>query len=148
MKRKQILKAHVVATAASMITISVFFSASLWAEIYGSTEQIQSIKAGILYFLPVMLIAMPVLGITGNKLAGNSQNPMVLEKKSRMKWIFINGLLLISLAVTLYVISRNGMLDNTFLTLQIIELILGPINFFLMALNVRSGLLLSGKIKK
>ena len=63
MKRKNIVKAHLIATIIAALTILTFFSTSLFAEIKGDEALIKSVKAFILYALPIMIIAMPALKI-------------------------------------------------------------------------------------
>lgn len=81
MERKTIVKAHFIATIIAGLTIVTFFSLSLLAEIRGDIEFIKAVKTFILYTLPIMIIAMPMLKITGDKLAGRSINPIILAKK-------------------------------------------------------------------
>ncbi len=98
MKRIVLIKIHIVATIIAVLTIGSFFTASLVAEIKGNIEGIKHVKEIILFSLPLMLIAMPALGITGNKLGGKSTNPLIAAKRLRMKFVFMNGIALITLA--------------------------------------------------
>ena len=148
MKRKTIVKAHFIATIIAGLTITTFFSLSLIAEIRGDIQFIKSIKKFILYALPIMVIAMPMLKITGDKLAGKSTNPIILAKKRRMKLMIVNGIGLITLAVFLYYRSHFQTIDNVFLVAQIAEFGFGLGNLTLIALNARSGMQLSGKLKR
>lgn len=148
MKRKTIVKVHFIATVIAGLTIVTFFSLSLIAEIKGDIQFIKSVKAFILYALPVMVIAMPMLKITGDKLAGKSNNPIILAKKRRMKLMIVNGVGLISLAVFLYYRSHFHTIDHVFLVAQIAEFGFGLGNLTLIVLNARSGLQLSGKLKR
>ncbi|MDT7827508.1 hypothetical protein RQM65_02370 [Pricia sp. S334] len=102
MERTKIIMAHIVATAVGTLTISCFFIFSLIVEIMGETLFIKQVKTGILCCLPILFIAMPVFGLTGKKLAGNSKNPLVLHKLRRMKLVALNGAILISLDTYLY----------------------------------------------
>ncbi len=146
MKRKNLVSIHVVATAFAILVISTFFISSLIAELDGAIDVIRTVKQGIFYALPILILTMPTLAITGNKLAGNSKNPKVTEKKRRMKFVLFNGMILISLAVFLYYQSHFKMINNVFLIAQIMEFIFGLGNLTLIGLNVRAGLMLSGKI--
>lgn len=147
MKRKSLVRVHVTATVLAMLTISVFFTSSLVAELSGDLNLIKTVKQGILYALPILIITMPTLAITGKKLAGGSKNPKVIEKKRRMKFIMINGIVLISLAVFLYYQSHFRVINKTFLIAQVTEFVFGLGNLTLIGLNVRAGLILSGKLK-
>lgn len=148
MKRSRIVQAHLVATVIAILTIGSFFGFSLTAEIIGQDLFIKKVKTGILYALPILVIAMPILGLTGKKLAGNSTRPMVTDKMKRMKLIAMNGVLLILLAIYLYYHAHHKTIDKTFLIVQMVELSIGAANLVLIGKNVLSGLMLSGKIKK
>lgn len=148
MKRKTIVHVHVGATIVAMLTILTFFSLSLFAEIQGEVQFIKQVKAFILYALPVMIITMPVLKITGDKLAGKAKNSIILVKQKRMKGMIINGMGLILLAVFLYCRSHFYPLDKVFLLAQMVEFILGLGNLTLLILNAKGGMQLSGKGKK
>jgi hypothetical protein len=145
MKRILLVKIHIVATIIAVLTIGSFFIASLVAEIKGNKEGIKNVKEVILFSLPVMLIAMPALGITGNKLGGKSTNPLIAAKRRRMKFVFMNGIALITLAGFLYYRSHYVAIDGVFLTAQMLEFALGLTNLVLIGLNITSGLQLSGK---
>ena len=91
---------------------------------------------------------MPILGITGKKLAGKSKSPIALSKMKRMKFVAFNGFILISLAIYLYLRASANQIDNTFLLVQIIEFIFGIMNLILIGLNIKAGMKLSGRIKR
>jgi len=148
MKRKTIVKTHIIATAIAVLTISCFFSLSLIVEITGNQEFIKQVKTGILYCLPILIVTMPMLGITGKKLAGKSKSPIVATKIKRMKLVALNGIILVSLAIYLYFRATNNNIDNTFLSIQIIELLFGAINLTLIGLNIKAGMKLSGRKKR
>lgn len=136
------------ATVIATLTIVTFFISSLVAEINGNEAFIREVKEMILFLLPVMLIAMPALGITGNKLAGKSPNPVVLAKRKRLRFVFINGIALIALACFLYYRSHYQTIDTIFLVAQVAEFALGFTNLILIGLNIKSGFQLSGRFKK
>ena len=148
MKRSNIVVIHAGASGLALLTILTFFTSTVITEIFGSVEQIAALKEMIFFALPLMLIAMPLLGLSGKWLAGKSQAPLVLRKFKRMKLISLNGFLLIMLAASLYFTSRDLRLDNTFYLLQGAELLLGGVNISLMILSIWDGMLLSGKLKK
>ena len=148
MKRKTIVRVHLIATIIAATTIATFFTVSLIAEIRGDEFFIKSVKAFILYALPIMIVSMPALAITGNKLAGQSKNHLVNLKKNRMKFIMINGIVLVSLAIFLYYRSHFQRIDSVFLAFQIAEFIFGLTNLTLISLNARNGMQLSGRLSK
>lgn len=148
MKRKTLVQLHIIATIIAALTISTFFTISIYAEIDGDLEVIKQVKSFIVMAMPIMVVAMPILNITGNKLSGKSQNPTILLKKKRMKWVMLNGICLLTLAILLYYISHFQTINTTFFVLQIVELILGFTNLTLILLNAKSGFQLSGKTKR
>ncbi len=148
MKRKIIVRIHIVATVVATVTIATFFLFSLAAEVKGEETFIKKVKQGILYSLPLLIVAMPILKITGNKLAGKSQNAIVLAKQKRMKFVLLNGIALLSLACFLYYRSRYQTIDGVFIMAQVAELLLGLANLVLIGLNTKGGFQLSGRLKK
>lgn len=146
MGRKTLLKIHFIATAIAAITIFTFFTSSLIAEIKGDESFIKSVKSFIIYALPILIVSMPTLAITGNKLAGHSKNRLVLIKKNRMKLVMVNGMILISLAIFLFYRSHFQEIDGVFLTFQIAEFFFGMVNLTLIGLNARNGMQLTWKI--
>ncbi|WP_313114355.1 hypothetical protein [Aequorivita sediminis] len=145
MKRSKIVIVHIMATVIAGFTISCFFSFSLIAEILGEDFFIKQVKTGILYCLPILVVTMPMLALSGKKLSENSQNPIVNKKLKRMKLIALNGVILISLAIYLYYHATYKSIDNTFLYVQVLELVIGALNLGLIVMNINSGLKLSGR---
>jgi hypothetical protein len=148
MKRSRIIAIHTGTSALAMITVVTFFTSTLIIEFSGSVEEIAALKENIFFALPLMLVTMPLVGLSGKKLAGKSRAPLVQRKLKRMKLIAINGFMLITLATLLYVLSRDLRLDTAFYLLQGLELLLGAVNISLMVLSVRDGMLLSGRLRK
>ena len=144
MKHKHLVTIHVVATVIAFSTITIFFTSSLIVEIRGNLEEIQLVKKSILLALPLLLLAMPALAISGNKLGGKSSNPVIVGKKKRMKIMVINGVMLIALAILLYYRSHAVGIDAVFGFLQLVEFSLGLINLTILGLNAKAGLVLSG----
>lgn len=147
MKRKSLVRIHIAATFVAALTILTFFTFSLIAEINGDITFIKQVKSFIVCALPIMIIVMPALNISGDKLAGKSQNITVLIKRRRMKWVMINGIGLIFLAVFLYYRSHYRAIDEVFLLAQIAEFICGLTNLVLIALNAKSGFQISGRLR-
>lgn len=143
MNSNKTIKAHIIATVIAIMTIAIFFASSLIAEIIGHDHTIQRVKKGILYGLPILIVSMPILGLTGKKLAGKRRDPKLLIKMLRMKFIAMNGAILILLAIFLYYRATYEGIDHIFLIVQIIELTIGAINLVLIASNIRSGLQLT-----
>lgn len=147
-KRKIFRKIHKVCGILALLTISSFFLSSLYAEINGSHSVIRVIKTYIVFTIPLMLVLMPTCAITGKKMAGKSKSTIVKSKSNRVKFIALNGIILITLAIILYQRAINGKIDNTFLTIQIIEFIFGFTNIYMLFLMIKDGRILAGKVKK
>ena len=147
MKRKNLVKIHVSATFMAVVVISTFFISSLIAEIKGDETFIKTVKTAIFFSLPLLIVTMPTLAITGKQLAAHSKNQKVLQKQKRMKWIMMNGMLLILLASYLYYQSNFQTINDTFLYFQIMEFVLGISNLFLIGLNMKAGFQLSNSLK-
>lgn len=148
MKRSRIVSVHIIASIIAVLTISSFFCFSLTAELIGDDAFIKQVKTGILYCLPVLIMVMPTLALSGKTLAGNSKNPLVIKKMTRMKIIALNGLILITLAIYLYYHAIYKFIDTTFYYIQMVELFLGALNLGLIVMNINTGLKLSVRRKK
>ena len=146
--RKGIITLHASAGILAWLLMLSFFTSSLVAEIIGKATLILQVKTYIFYALPLMILLMPIAGISGIKLGGHSCHPIVLAKKRRMKFIAGNGLVLVTLATLLYFRAHTGKMDIIFHVLQITEFIFGATNLVLMGKMIRDGLFLSGRIKK
>jgi cytochrome bd-type quinol oxidase subunit 1 len=143
MKRSKILNFHIAGSMVAVITIGVFFFSSLASAFYYDKDFTFLVKSGIFYTLPILLISMPMVVITGNKLAGNSVHPLLLEKKKRMKFIGINGVLLVMIACLLFYWAKKSDYSQAFTIIQVLELLLGFINLLLLIKNFQTGRKLS-----
>ncbi len=148
MKQGNLIRLHIMATAIAVVTIASFFSFSLVAEILGDEVLIKQVKTAIVFCLPIMIVTMPILGLSGKKLAGSSNGPLIVTKMNRMKLIAANGIILILLAIYLYYHAVFKTINNTFLYVQIIELCMGAFNLILIAANIKSGMKLSSRKRK
>ncbi|WP_236701278.1 hypothetical protein [Thalassomonas viridans] len=91
---------------------------------------------------------MAITGITGFKLAPNAKAGVIGEKKKRMPFIALNGILvLIPSAFYLKSLALSGSFGTSFYVVQAIELMAGFINISLMSLNFRDGLSIKKKMK-
>ena len=135
---------HIAGSIAAILIIGFFITSSLIAELYQDTDFVLLVKKRIFYSIPILLVVMPLVGITGNNLAGNSKNPLILEKKMRMKFNF-NGVILITIASFLYYWAKNQEFGYTFSIIQIMELLLGFGNLVLLVKNFKVGKKLTAK---
>lgn len=136
---KKLIQTQRIAEFLAIITISSFFTSSLYAEITQNPEIILTVKTYIVYAIPLMLIFMPTIGITGKKIEKLINLPIIKRKNKRMKFMALNGTVLIILAFVLYFKAKNGKIDSTFLTLQIIEFCFGFTNISMLFLMLKDG---------
>ncbi len=140
-------KIHAIAGVVGLLTIATFWTSTLAVELFGSTDAIVVVKNGILWGMVLLVPAMAIAGGSGMSLGQGRSDAGVLAKKKRMPIIGANGLVvLVPSAFFLANKANAGSFDTAFYTVQVIELLAGAVNLSLMALNVRDGLRLTGKI--
>jgi len=142
-------KIHAIAGIVAFLTIFSFWSSTLFSEIFSSNETIALIKELILRGMFILIPAMVIVGASGMSLANNRGGAIVLNKKKRMPIIAITGIVIL-LPAAFYLSNQasKGVFDSWFYTVQFIELIAGFSNLRLMALNIRDGLKMTGRLKK
>ncbi len=141
---------HLVAGLLAPLCIAVFFVSTVWAETLGSPADVARLKTLIVSpGLWVLLPALMVAGGSGLLLGRTRGGRLLAAKKQRMRFIAANGLLvLLPCALLLQRWAAAGSLDTTFYAVQALELLAGAANFMLLALNVRDGLRMSGRLRK
>ena len=106
-------------------------------------------KQSIVYALWLLIPAMAIAGAMGMRLAKGSRNGVLGAKGRRMPLIAANGLLiLLPSALWLNRMAQAGDFGSQFLLLQGIELLAGATNLWLLGLNMRDGLRLSGRLRR
>jgi len=143
-------RVHFLAGLLATLTIASFFSASLFAELLGSTETIVTVKA--LIVMPGLVLLIPAIaatGVSGFILSKSRQGRLVAAKKKRMPFIAANGvLILVPCAIFLNRWAAAGTFDTMFYLVQGLEFLAGATNLGLMGLNIRDGLRMSGRLRK
>jgi len=131
---------HKFAAIGAMVIIALFFLSTLISEIFLGVEEIVFVKIAITYLIPFLVIFMALTGISGNKLGKKINSKEVLAKQKLIKIVAVNGILvLIPLAFTLRSYAENLEFTLFFWSLQILELIAGATNLFLMSKLARLG---------
>ena len=131
------------------VLIGSFFLSTVSVEIWGSRSAIAAVKEGIAWALLGLIPTMAALGLSGVRLAGGSTSPRLKRKTARMKLVGANGLLLLTpCALLLHWLASQGSFGPLFYTVQGVELVAGATNLYLIGLNVREGLELSGRLNK
>ncbi|MET9485960.1 hypothetical protein [Nocardia sp. NPDC006630] len=139
---------HPFAGAIGLTTIATFWTSTVATEIFGSTQDVTTLKQTIPFGLPILILALAITGASGFRMSAGSTAPLVLAKKRRMPIIAGNGLLvLIPSAITLDVLAGHGHFGVAFYCVQALELIAGATNIALMSLNIRDGLRLTGRLR-
>jgi hypothetical protein len=140
---------HGIAGVVALLCILSFWTATVVAETLLSDQAILAVKHGILYGMLILVPAIAATGGSGFSLASGRSGKRLDGKRRRMPIIAANGLLiLVPAAFFLYSKAAAGEFDAVFYSVQVIELIAGAVNLTLMALNLRDGLVLSGRLRQ
>ena len=142
------LMIHRLAGFIAMLCIAAFFSATIFAELFGTPQSIATVKSLIVW--PGLFILVPAIALTGGSgfaLAKSRSGKLVQSKKTRMPIIGANGILvLIPSAILLDRWAAAGAFNTGFYMAQGVELLAGAANLILMGMNMRDGLKISGKL--
>ena len=140
---------HMVAAILATLCIATFFVSTILVELLGTTDSITLVKS--LIVMPGLFILVPAIAVTGGSgfaLAKVRKGRLVDNKKKRMPFIGINGLLiLLPSAIFLDQWAAAGSFDTKFYVVQGLELAAGAINLTLMSINMRDGLKMTGKLR-
>jgi hypothetical protein len=140
---------HVIAGALGLTLVTLFFTASVIVEVAGDDSAIADVKRWILYGVAILIPSMVITGASGRSLIARRRGPLVRVKQRRMIAIAVIGLIVLTpCAVFLQRLSAGGEFGPTFMVVQLVELVGGAVNITLMGLNVRAGLLLTGRIRR
>jgi len=140
---------HRIAGVFSLLLIALFFVSSVTVEVFGDHNAVALVKSLILIGVCVLVPAMAATGVTGRLRARGRGGPVIRAKKTRTAIIAAIGLLiLIPCAVTLRQLSASGDFSATFTVVQAVELAGGAVNIVLMSINVRAGMIMTGRLRK
>ena len=138
---------HPIAGMIAFLTILAFWISTVAVELAGGPGAVTFVKQAIPWGLLLLVPALAITGASGFRLAGASADPRILRKKRRMPVIAANGLLiLVPSALYLASLATQGAFDARFYAVQALELAAGAINLALMALNLRDGMRLTGRL--
>jgi len=138
---------HPVAGAIALATIATFWLSTLFSEIFASRGVVIAVKSAVPWGLLLLIPALAATGGSGFTLAKGRKGGLLGTKLRRMPFIAANGLLiLIPSALFLAHKARAEQFDASFYTVQFLELAAGAINITLLALNMRDGLVLKGRV--
>ena len=138
--------AHLIAGLLAPLCIATFFLSTILTELFGSHTAVAQLKA--LIVTPGLWIMVPLMAAAGGSgmfLARSRKGRLVDAKKTRMRLIAANGLLvLVPCAIVLGRWAAAGSFDTAFYLVQAVELVAGATNLALMGLNARDGLRMGG----
>jgi hypothetical protein len=144
-----ITRIHATAGSLGLALIATFFTATTVVELFGDEDAIAAVKRWILYGVAVLIPLMMITGGSGRYLMGHRRGPLVRTKLRRMIVIALIGLAVLTpCAVLLQRLSADGDFGAMFTAVQIVELAGGAVNICLMSLNIRDGMLLTGRIRR
>jgi len=137
--------AHAIAGATAMFIIINFWFATAVSELFLDHAAVATVKHAIVYGLFLLVPAMAAVGGSGFFLAGKRKGRLLERKKTRMRVIGANGLLvMIPAALFLDAKAAAGAFDIAFYSMQAVELLVGGVQLTLMGMNFRDGLKLAG----
>lgn len=140
---------HLIAGILSPLCVATFFATTVVVELFGTHAAVAQLKS--LIVAPGLWILLPCLAMTGGTgmfLGKSRKGRLVENKKRRMPFIAANGLLiLVPCAIFLNRLASAGTFDSAFYAVQALELLAGATNVTLLALNVRDGLRLAGRLR-
>lgn len=140
---------HPLAGALATLTIAAFWLSTAISELFGTAEIVALVKTAIPWGFLLLIPALMATGGSGLSLARGRRGGLIGVKLRRMPIIAANGvLILVPAALFLAVKARAGAFDGTFYAVQAIELVAGALNLALLALNMRDGFRLSGRLRR
>lgn len=142
-------RVHAIAGAIGFTMIAMFWTSTAVSELFGSPADIAAVKTFVLWGMIVLIPALAITGASGTALGKKRAGLLIRSKKRRMPIIALNGLLvLVPSAFFLADRASAGVFDTWFYGIQVLELVAGAINLSLMGLNIRDGLVVSGRLRR
>jgi hypothetical protein len=140
---------HPVAGAIAMLTIATFWLSTALSELFASHATVTLVKTAIPWGFLLLIPALIAVGSSGLALAKGRRAGLIGTKFKRMPLIAGNGILvLVPSALFLASKARGAEFDAVFYGVQALELAAGATNMTLLALNMRDGLTLKGRLRR
>ena len=138
---------HPLAGLVALLTIVTFWLSTALCELFASQATVAAVKTAIPWGFLLLVPALMAAGGTGVFLSGGRRGGLAGRKIRRMPLIAANGIVvLIPAALFLAFKAKAGEFDAAFYTVQALELTAGAANITLLALNMRDGLRMKGRI--
>lgn len=139
---------HPLAGGVALITIITFWLSTIFAELFASQATVVAVKNGIPWGFLLLVPALAATGGSGFTLAQGRRAILIKAKMKRMPLIAANGILvLIPCALFLASKAKAAEFDASFYLVQLLEIIAGATNIWLMGLNMRDGLKMKGRFR-
>jgi hypothetical protein len=140
---------HPLAGALAIATIATFWLSTALTELFASHAAIATVKTVIPWGFLLLVPALVATGGSGFNLAKGRRAGVIGAKVRRMPLIAANGVLvLIPSALFLASKAQAGEFDTAFYAVQALELLAGATNITLLALNMRDGLKMKGRLRR
>lgn len=140
---------HPLAGVLALLTIAAFWLSTTISELFGTPETVALVKTAIPWGFLLLIPALMATGGSGLKLARSRRAGLLGVKLKRMRIIAANGvLILVPAALFLAAKAADGAFDTAFYVVQAVELLAGALNLTLLALNMRDGLRMSGRLRR
>lgn len=140
---------HPIAGAIAILTIATFWLSTVISELFGSQAAVIAVKTTLPWGFLLLVPALAAAGGSGFVLSKGRRGALIDKKKKRMPIIAANGLLvLIPSALFLASKAGAGEFDAAFYAVQALELVAGLVNLALLALNMRDGLKMKGRLRR
>ncbi|ORE90484.1 hypothetical protein [Aurantimonas sp. 22II-16-19i] len=140
---------HPLAGVIAILTIAIFWTATVLSELSGSRELIVSVKTAIPWGFLLLVPALMIAGGSGFTLARGRRGGAIGAKIKRMPIIAANGMVvLIPAALFLAAKAEAAEFDPSFYVVQAVELAAGLVNVALLGLNIRDGFRMTGRVRK
>ncbi|MBF0614148.1 MAG: hypothetical protein G8237_03075 [Magnetococcales bacterium] len=132
---------HALAGLLAMLTMAVFWMSTVVAGLFLSVEAVIVVKQGIVLGLFVLIPLLMITGGSGMALGKKRTAIRMAYKQRRMILIVANGVLILGpAALFLSWRAEAGVVDGLYHGVQMVELLAGAMNLFLMGQNVRAGI--------
>jgi hypothetical protein len=132
MSRPLLVRVHLAAAVGAIAVIVTFLTTSAVTELIGTWGEVRLLRHGILLGLPLLIVCLVTVALTGRRLGGRSRAPVVRRKQRRMQLAAAAGLVvLVPCAVVLNYRAVTA--------LEVTELVAGGLNLALLVLNFRDG---------
>ncbi|UWU75586.1 hypothetical protein N2603_37195 [Bradyrhizobium huanghuaihaiense] len=140
---------HPVAGALPVATIGTFWLSTVLSELFASHATVAAVKGTIPWGFLLLIPALATTGGIGISMAKGRRAGLIGTKFKRMPFIAGNDILiLIPSALFLASKAQAAEFDVTFYAVQVLELVAGATNITLLALNMRDGLKMRGRLRR